>query len=666
MTKTEVTNTQNLRLITENDVTVLIEEERATGVVSYDTPEDLPLIGNDSGDMAYVGNTNRLYLFNGEGWYNIALVDSDPSISGINSSYNLDSAGSQTIISVVGTDPEQLPISFGFSTNAAFDNIATVTQDDNFFGISAKAANISSRTGGSGTVTFTASDGVNITTFDSVFTLKYLTSISRSATSVNEGSNVTFTFNTSGYSNGETVPYTITGVSSADISGASLTGNVSITNNTGTLILTIASDLTTEGAETLTVYSGTISQTVTVNDTSLTPPVAASWSSSPTETIISAPTGLGYTPGRFGYSVGIDAAGDTIISGAQQTSSYQGSAHVFYRSGSSWINSANLLASDAAASSYFGAGCSISGNGQWIAVGSYLNSTNHPYGAVYIFQRSGNNFTQVQKITPSSGSYFGSYTDLNYDGTYLVSNNTGNGNVEIYTRSGSTFSFSATATPTSSLGGGGQIGYGVGFNKTTSSATTPNYLGVGAYAYKNTNDPNGYRGAGYIFVRSGSSWTQQNETIGQTLWDGLSWTNVTINENGDKAYWGAIGYGLSNSLFGGSGRMYALNRSGSTWSTVANFAGASTALGDNFGGSHDCDLSGDVLLVGAYGNSSYAGKAHAFSRSGNSFTEDGVWTASNITSSDLFGGSSGLVMSHDGSRALIAAYGRNQIYVYEA
>lgn len=98
---------------------------------------------------------------------------------------------------------------------------------------------------------------------------------------VNEGGTVTFTVNTSNIVNGTTIGYTISGVDVNDITAASLTGSITINNNTGSLAITLENDLTTEGSETLTVTldatdsagtsTGGLSDNVTVNDTSLTP-----------------------------------------------------------------------------------------------------------------------------------------------------------------------------------------------------------------------------------------------------------------------------------------------------------------------------------------------------------------------------------------------------------
>jgi len=92
-------------------------------------------------------------------------------------------------------------------------------------------------------------------------------SLSRSTASVNEGSSFSITFSTN---QGGSFAYTITGVSSSDIGGASLTGTVS---NGSVLNYTATADSTTEGTETFTISldNGQASTSVTINDTSTTP-----------------------------------------------------------------------------------------------------------------------------------------------------------------------------------------------------------------------------------------------------------------------------------------------------------------------------------------------------------------------------------------------------------
>ena len=97
-------------------------------------------------------------------------------------------------------------------------------------------------------------------------------SLARNAASVNEGDNIVITLTTTSLSDATTVPYTISGVSTADI-GASLTGSFTISNNSATATFSLANDAATEGSETFTLTLDGISEniSVTINDTSQTP-----------------------------------------------------------------------------------------------------------------------------------------------------------------------------------------------------------------------------------------------------------------------------------------------------------------------------------------------------------------------------------------------------------
>ena len=94
---------------------------------------------------------------------------------------------------------------------------------------------------------------------------------------VDEGSSVTITLTTANVSAGTTVAYTITGVSSADLNAASLTGNF-VTGTTDSISLIVAADATTEGTENIVFTLDNAEDTITVpiNDTSQNPTFALS------------------------------------------------------------------------------------------------------------------------------------------------------------------------------------------------------------------------------------------------------------------------------------------------------------------------------------------------------------------------------------------------------
>ena len=94
--------------------------------------------------------------------------------------------------------------------------------------------------------------------------------LTSNATIVNEGSAVTFTLTTTNVTDTTNIPYTITGISTNDIGGTSLTGNFTVSGNTASLTLTLTADAAAEGEETLTVTLDglSVSRTITINDSS--------------------------------------------------------------------------------------------------------------------------------------------------------------------------------------------------------------------------------------------------------------------------------------------------------------------------------------------------------------------------------------------------------------
>jgi hypothetical protein len=141
-------------------------------VPTYATVNDLPSSGS-AGSQAFVTATNRLYLWNGSGWYNIALLNTTPTISGVSSSYDLAIDGTATVITITAVDAEGLPITYSIASDTS-GNIATVTQgtgaSSNVFTVTPST---NSANAGTFSLTFRASDGVNIASSIASFTLQF-------------------------------------------------------------------------------------------------------------------------------------------------------------------------------------------------------------------------------------------------------------------------------------------------------------------------------------------------------------------------------------------------------------------------------------------------------------------------------------------------------------
>lgn len=123
----------------------------------------------------------------------------------------------------------------------------------------------------------------------------------------------------------------------------------------------------------------------------------------------------------FGWSVAI--SGDTALVGAwldDERGRDAGAAYVFTRRGDRWSPQAKLTAADAKAGDYFGAAVAL--DGERAMIGAPLGGDDAYFagdgGAVYLFERRGTAWEQVQRLTPadaSSGDLFGRAIALSND-----------------------------------------------------------------------------------------------------------------------------------------------------------------------------------------------------------------------------------------------------------
>ncbi len=127
---------------------------------------------------------------------------------------------------------------------------------------------------------------------------------------------------------------------------------------------------------------------------------------------------------QFGEQIDMDEAGEYLLASAHSedgptnSTSSVGCAYVFKRTGSSWTEQAILRPSDPAASALFGRG-SINSEGNIIVIGSRVDSNGA--GAVYVFTRSGSEWTQQAKIASpgGNGTFFGGVVAIN-EGNIIV------------------------------------------------------------------------------------------------------------------------------------------------------------------------------------------------------------------------------------------------------
>lgn len=179
-----------------------------SGFTMMDSGDILPTISN-GGTLAYNSTTSKLYVNSGISWLELGIVDNDPiPITSVQSAYTLATNGTPTIITAQSTDPEGFPLTWSYAvTSGTLGDTATITQLDNVFTINPSSVEAHA---GTFSVTFSVTDGTNITTQVADFTLEF-TAAPSSILYTNSGTtDQDFTF---------TVPVGITSISMVLVGG---------------------------------------------------------------------------------------------------------------------------------------------------------------------------------------------------------------------------------------------------------------------------------------------------------------------------------------------------------------------------------------------------------------------------------------------------------------
>ena len=158
------------------------------GLQTFTTLDSLPTTNLEAGDQAFVQENNRIYISNGSGWYNVALVNASPTLTVTPSgAIELSTAGSATTITLVGsdTDDDSDILSFSVSDSSGdFFKMATVSQDSSVFTVTPRSEDSFNTlaSDGSSTLTFRVSDGIDQATEVKTFTLSFAIAGGKSTT----------------------------------------------------------------------------------------------------------------------------------------------------------------------------------------------------------------------------------------------------------------------------------------------------------------------------------------------------------------------------------------------------------------------------------------------------------------------------------------------------
>lgn len=301
----------------------------------------------------------------------------------------------------------------------------------------------------------------------------------------------------------------------------------------------------------------------------------------------------------FGGAVALSADGDSLAVGAygeassatsingeqnDQLAPFAGAAYVFRFDGGVWQQQAYIKASNAEFGDFFGWSADLSADGNTLAVGALLESSNatgvggdqhnnssFASGAVYLYQFDGVEWTQQAYIKASNADTedaFGGAIALSADGDALA----------------------ATAWFEDS------VATGVNGDQTDNSATDA--------------------GAVYLFRFDGSDWSQaayiKSSNTDNGDWFGWS---TALSGDGGALVVGAVGEASGAAGINGdqgdnsthsAGAAYLFRFDGFEWIQRSYVKASNADVQDEFGGSVALSADGESLAIGAYGEAGSA------------------------------------------------------------
>ncbi len=332
----------------------------------------------------------------------------------------------------------------------------------------------------------------------------------------------------------------------------------------------------------------------------------------------------------FGQFVSI--SGDTIVVGAHRDADNgpgSGSAYVFVREGTSWVERQKLTASDGTDADFFGHSGAV--NGDTIVIGAHGDGDSGiDSGSAYVFVRDGTSWVEQQKLTASDGAawdQFGNSVSI-YGDTIVVGahrdadNGIGSGSVYVFVREGTSWVEQQKLTASD----------GAAWDQFGNSVSVNGDIVIISAPY---DDDNGLdSGSAYVFVCEGATWIEQHKL---TAGDGaaLDSFGYSVSVNGDTVIISAP-YDDDNGSNSGSTYVFAHDDTG--WVEQQKLTASDGAKADFFG--YSVSIGRDVVIIGAAyddNNGPNLGSAYVFVHGDTDWIEQQKLTASDGVAWDRFG-----------------------------
>lgn len=325
----------------------------------------------------------------------------------------------------------------------------------------------------------------------------------------------------------------------------------------------------------------------------------------------------------FGTSVSLDE--NYALIGALGNGNASGTAYVFHRNGTDWIEEEMLFADDGEPQDYFGYSVSIDGN--FAVIGAFRDDDmGFDSGAAYIFNRMANNWIQETKLVPFDGAeedFFGNVVYIWED--YIVvgsphddDNGENSGSAYVYHKEEDSWILQSKITASD---GEPQNGFG------RAVSIYNDHLAVGSWCNNSGSSGGDLAGSVYIFKRYGDVWLEEEKLTAFDANDN-DWFGRAVSINEDYVVIGAEG---DDDIGSCSGSVYCYQKVDDTWNFLTKLTASDGAEYDRFGGS--VSIFEDNIVVGAYADDVYeygSGSCYIFQNDGLGLEEYNVQPSNNL------------------------------------
>jgi hypothetical protein len=354
-----------------------------------------------------------------------------------------------------------------------------------------------------------------------------------------------------------------------------------------------------------------------------------------------------------GKSVALSADGNTAIVGGPYDSGggrTAGAAWVFTRTGGVWAQQGSkLYGIGAVGDPHQGTSVALSADGSTAIVGGSGDNANA--GAAWVFTRTGEVWTQQDGKLVGTGAvgaaFQGASVSLSADGNTAIlagpSDDSGAGAIWMWTRTGETWAQQSDKLVGSGAEGTAGQGHSAGLSADGNTAI------VGGPGDRDV------AGAAWTWTRSGEVWAQQgSKLVGSgAVGDAGQGTSAALSADGNTAIVGGEGDTF------GRGAAWVWKRAGGVWTQQgAKLVGTGAVGLSNQGYSVSLSGDGNTAIVGGRDESTDAGVAWVWTRSGGLWTQQGEKLVGTGAEGSVTTGAP-VALSEDGNTAIVGGYNAN-------